>query len=568
MRYFFILCLLLGSALALRAQVRFVANSDSKQIYLDGLVEVGFELHNAEGKNFTPPPFQNFQVVAGPNESRTFEMVNGAARSMVRISYVLRPMKPGVFTIGSARITVKNQTLKTEKFKVEVLAGATPALPDDPAQAGNLAMLRAEPSTIEGYPGQQLILDYKIYMREGYSRDRPLLLSGPDFKDFFHEQLNHYQAQREIVNGIPYEVTTLARIALFPQRSGQFDLAPMRIQLDVFEQKSGRFPFNRTLVDRLELESEPVKLNILPIPVDAPDSFFGGVGTYTIQTAVDRNSLTTDESVRFVIRVQGDGDIKRVDIGALPVSDSLEVYPPNILVEKLDDTNTGRMEGFRDVEFLLVPKYPGQYRIPFVFSYWDPQTRSFRTVEAAPVEISVAPGTGKPRQDLNPRDSVDLAGPQPVGRLYRKGNEIIRQPWYWALFLGPVPVWLVMGLVKRRREQKQAAAAKKAPVQAEDKLVQEMDQVRQRGQTRAFYELAHRYFLERFSRLWGIAEADLTKERVGRELEARGMEPAPVVKALQTCEWALFAGLERPDQVEAVWAAVLSVHRQPPASPE
>src|SRR5687767_5431550 len=71
------------------AQGSFTASVDKKKVSVNGTLQITFTLTNADGKNFTPPSFGDFQVLSGPNQSTNMQFINGSMSRSVAFSYYL-----------------------------------------------------------------------------------------------------------------------------------------------------------------------------------------------------------------------------------------------------------------------------------------------------------------------------------------------------------------------------------------------------------------------------------------------------------------------------------------------
>ena len=95
-----------------------VVVSDNK-VGLNESFEISFIL-NESGKSFTPPPFSDFQILRGPSKSSSTSIINGQMSQETSYSYVLKPLKIGVFTILPASIKVKGKTIGTKPVTIQV----------------------------------------------------------------------------------------------------------------------------------------------------------------------------------------------------------------------------------------------------------------------------------------------------------------------------------------------------------------------------------------------------------------------------------------------------------------
>ena len=103
--------------------VRFTASAPSSVI-LDRPFQLVYTL-NATGKDLRTADFANFEVLAGPFESRSssYQIVNGKTSSSVSVSYTytLQALKTGTFTIASASIIVDGKKYNSNGLSVKVL---------------------------------------------------------------------------------------------------------------------------------------------------------------------------------------------------------------------------------------------------------------------------------------------------------------------------------------------------------------------------------------------------------------------------------------------------------------
>lgn len=85
--------------------------------------QVVFVLENEKGTGFTPPEWNNFELVSGPMQSSSFSMINGVTSQKVSYTYYLKANKEGTFTLNPATVYVDDKALKTDWKKVAVVEG-------------------------------------------------------------------------------------------------------------------------------------------------------------------------------------------------------------------------------------------------------------------------------------------------------------------------------------------------------------------------------------------------------------------------------------------------------------
>ena len=115
--------LLLLSVVLLHAQdeAKFKMALRSDTILMGNFFEVKFSLENASGSNFSPPSFEGFDVVGGPNQSSSLSIVNGVTSQRMGFSYYLQPREVGNFYIEAASIDANGVVLETQPTEIIVL---------------------------------------------------------------------------------------------------------------------------------------------------------------------------------------------------------------------------------------------------------------------------------------------------------------------------------------------------------------------------------------------------------------------------------------------------------------
>lgn len=81
-----------------------------------------FILENAPGGEFSAPDFiPDFTVLAGPNMSSSFSMLNGAVTQKVTYTFLLQPAETGIFYLQPASIALNGDFLETSPVEILVV---------------------------------------------------------------------------------------------------------------------------------------------------------------------------------------------------------------------------------------------------------------------------------------------------------------------------------------------------------------------------------------------------------------------------------------------------------------
>jgi hypothetical protein len=404
--------------------VTFQASLDKNPVGLGDQVVFSLVLTNAGtggGKNLKLPDLSRFHVMSGPNQSSSMQIVNGAVSSSMTYTYVLQPKETGKFTIGPISIEAGGKTLQSQPITLEVVKGQpqakkAPVGQDDlGAQIGDNLFLKATIDKSHVVQGEQVNLVFKLYTRVrivNYGVDKNPTMTGFWSEDV--ETPKNITLSNEVVNGKQYQVGVIKRVALFPTQSGTLEISPMEVQtvVQVQPQRSQdpfesffRDPFGRQM--NYVVKSEPVRINVDPLPPGALPEFKGAVGQFALSAAVDKRTTRTNEPVSLKITISGTGNIKLLESPAVDVPADFEQYTPK--VSDNINRNSEKISGSKTFEYLYIPRYPGLKVIqPVTFYYFDLGKREYVKLRSPQLELNVEQGSapltpqiaGSPREDV------------------------------------------------------------------------------------------------------------------------------------------------------------------------
>ncbi len=573
----FILLLVL-SALACPAfsqNAAFTASVDKNQLTTSDQLQVTFWLNGSSGgKNFRPPTFNDFLVLSGPNQSTSMQFINGSMSSSVSYGYVLQPRAEGKFTIGPATIEYDGKLLKSQPVAIQVSKGA--ARPNQGKQGndaevgkqiGDNLYLKVVIDKSKIYQGEQITVTYKIYTRVSVVNYQ--ISKVPALTGFWSEDVEvpkQIQLTTETIAGKQYRVGILKKVALFPQRSGSLDLDPMEVECvvqvqsrkktnDLFDQFFNDPFFGNVQNVNYKVHSDPVKINVLPLPsASVPASFHGAVGKYAMEVWLDKEKTSTNEPVTLKVKITGRGNIKLLEAPSLNVPPDIERYDPKVS----DNISKGAevLTGSRTFEYLLIPRHAGEQHIPPVeFSYFDLDKKSYSTLSGPAFTVNVAKGTqtvsstvsglGKEDVKMLGEDIRFIKSDQFTFR--RKGTSFVSSPVFYVLALSPFFAFVGFVVLLRRREKALGDVAglrnRKARKVAQRRLT-EAKKFLDAQKKEEFYAETSRALFGYISDKLAIPPADLSLESIRRSLEGRGVKAELVerlARSLEQCEFARFA---------------------------
>ena len=353
----------------------------------------------AEGVDTSPkvditPILNAFSIVSGPSQQTNISWVNGKMKSSRNLTWTLSPSKTGILTIPSLKVMFGKKTFRTKPIKIKVSQGK--AL----STSGDL-FLTSEIDKSEVYPGEQITVTYKIYTKVNISIED---LELPKFVGFWTEELfapNRIEFRKVNLKGVSYNVARIYTVALFPTKSTDLYLDPMKVKCNVAVKSKGRRrsiwddpffdTFNRQKTVTKLLQTEKTQIKIKSFPAGKPTDYSGAVGSFTLTSSVDMNSVKLNEAITLSIHLNGSGNISMFSLPEFQFPNSFEVFPPTSTIKKepFRDNITGSVNW----EYILIPRQEGKFTLPSVtLPYFYPQSKQWKIASTTPIRVTVLPG--------------------------------------------------------------------------------------------------------------------------------------------------------------------------------
>ena len=551
--YLILIVLLAGSQWG-HAQAGFTATVDKNPVAVNDRFKLTLSVTNAKG-NITPPDLSDFNLIFGPAKSTNYQFINGESSSTISLTYTLAPRNTGTFTIGAAIAETDQGTFRTKPIQLKVVDGSSASAGQSNAQSGSrtvqgnddlMAEIRLDKRKM--YKGEQLIVTYYVYSR--YRNIDFIDYKFPATNGFYSHDFNEEQAgwqnQLEIINGKQYRVAILKREILFPQQHGTMKIEPMEIEarVDYSFFNPGR---------AVKIKSNVAEVEVLPLP-PAPSGFKGDVGSFNFEVKVDRNKVAANDAITLTAKISGRGNLKLVNAPQINFPKDFEVYDPK--VTNRFSTTGGGLSGTREFEYLIIPRHAGNYSIePIVFTFFDVNTDSYKTIKSDPIELEVerAEGgvagggyTGSAKEDVVILDQ-DIRYIKPAEPLRQKSGYFFQStPFFILLFLGPVFV-LIFYIARRKYIQKQqdtvSVRSRRAGRMAR-KLLSDAKKKLRANDREGFYDAVFKAMYGYLSGKLNIDAAELNRNEIRSGLENRSVDSETIdalMELLSRCEMARFA---------------------------
>lgn len=557
-----IIFLVMLSSVGLQAQISFEAKVSKKKLGVNERLRVDFTM-NEDGDNFSPPDFDGFRVVGGPNQQVSTTFINGKRGFSKTYSYFLAPQSRGNFKIGQASIEIKGETYKTVPVAVTVTAAVE--RPKDGNNADFVASenvhLVAEVSKTNPFLNESITVVYKLYVSHDVSiKSSWRELDTPKYADFWSQNIDsrgNYKIYDGKYKGEDYRYVVLRTTVLYPQKTGKLEIEPLTLDVPVDVQTNRRDLFGRPLMTRINKTISAGKrvINVKPLPLQGkPDNFTGAVGKFDFDVATSRDTLDANESLELKVAISGRGNLKLFDLPGLKLPNTLEVYDPE-RSEKVKTTAAG-MSGSVSETYTIVPQFKGDYPIrPITFSYFDPATETYQTLSSEDMVINVANGpvtTAAAQDETNTAEkkNVVLANDQFKYLMLDADLEPMAQtPFFksttfWSLLGGPlllIPAFILAGRTRKRR----LADVEGNRLRKADRLARKYlgEAKKNLGNKAAFYEVLERALHNYLKAKLNIETSEMSKDRIAQLLGERQVDPSTVdqfIQLLKSCEYARY----------------------------
>lgn len=561
--------IIFGNIGGLLAQdIRLTATVNHNTLTINDQLELTLTIHGTQ--DTAPPSFpaiDGFTLLYGPKISAQTNIINGNVSVKKGFTYVLQPAAKGKFTIGPSSVEYKGKVYTSAPLTVEVVDASASPGPQTP-DFNKLIFVEMTTDKNEAYLYEQIILSFRLYFQRGLPI-ADIDYSAPAAKNFMEEKLGDQRQYEEIRDGVIYNVLEL-RTALFPMVSGKLVISPATLKCNlIFEQRRGqrdsRFDsfFGDAFIDDffgrkqsrypLSRATEPISLEVKPLPEqDKPKDFNGAVGTFNMEVTTKADHVKVGDPITLTISVYGEGNIQTVSEPLLVADneDDFKLYPAESTTQI-----TNREEVIRGRKVfgkVIEPQKKDLKSTPVVvFSFFDPRTGQYRTIEKGSVPIIVETGEQEIPIQLTVSGNVSPSGKQQVqlltqdilpimtsvSSLENQGNQIYKNPILAGCLAIPGVVVIVSLFIIRHKEKLQTdigyARNKRAHAFVRKRLAAAQTALSQHI-PEDFYSSLSKAMSDYFADKLNISSANSTGDTVATLLRQKGVA-VEIVKEVSDC---------------------------------
>lgn len=584
--------LLLAAAVIMMAGVRAIAQDVTftaqapKAVVVGERFRITYKVNTRDAKEFRAPDMKDLQILSGPatSTSSSTTIINGQRTENTSVTYTYMAIAPeeGEIELDGATIKAGGKQVTSNKLTIKVLP------PDQATQAGqgqggaqssnrqssgqgsqtvgadDLFMLATVDKTTV-YEQEALLLTYKIYKLPSVDL-QTMSNTMPDIKNCHVQQVelpSNKEFNLEHFGGRNYQTMLWSQYVLFPQHSGEVEIPSTTFEGTIAQRVDNNsgdifdmfFNSSRYVEVKKDLTAKPIKITVKPLPQGKTSAFYGGVGDFSISSTISSTDVTANDAVTVRVILSGTGNLKLIKTPEMKFPQDFDIYDP-----KIDNKYTikgGRQTGNKVYEYLIIPRYAGQYTIPALeFQYFDPKSGSYKTVKTDEYTLNVAKGQGGgesqgsvsyvSKEDLR-YVGQDVRFHSTPSRLKSDSSQFFGSLLFWLCIVLPLVILITIVAISRKRVADNANVAKVRAGKANSVATKRLKIARKlmkENRKDQFYDEMMRALQGYFGDKLSIPVAELSKENIEASLKRRNVPEEPVkqvIGLLDDCEFARFA---------------------------
>jgi hypothetical protein len=528
---FIFLSLLTGTV---SAQVRISAQVENKDIYVGENFGYYIVIEGAQQPGQVDlGPLQQYQPQStGNRQQSSTQIINNRVTTSKTIimTYSLVSNAEGQIQLPPINITIDGKSYKTNPVQVNILKPGTTEQLD----------LEVTLSEKQCYVGQPVIMTIKFYISANIG-DFQFNIPAFNGDDFYIEEpdISNPQAREyDLGNGMTVRVSQIRTThkgkesillsfskVLIPKQSGDIEIQPTSVSADV---AIGRARSRDSLFDgffgsqnqykRFMVSSQPLRLNVLPLPEEnKPAGFYGLVGRYTISASAAPTEVSVGDPITLTIKIGGSRYLKPVQ---WPVLEDIPELADNFKIpaEQASPTIENGYKIFTQTIRANNDKLTAIPPIPLPF--FDAERGQYSVAKSEPIELEVSPSKVLTGADLEGRDfttvnkeveaikkglSANYEGLDALENQSFSPIAALIRPGYLVIWCGPLSILILSAAAKLSRYKTPEKIAHKRRKAAAGKAIGQLRKIATSagGQHEQLATITKQYIGERFDKSAG-----------------------------------------------------------------
>ncbi|WP_374541022.1 BatD family protein [Flavobacterium sp.] len=539
------------------AQTRLEVKMSKTTLKVGESVQLSF-VFNAVGDDFIPPKINGFQV-NGPMVSQSENIINGAYSGNQQFAYVIQAIRPGKFTIPSAMVEFKGRIFKSQPVIVTVLnqniKGEKQTNEDSYVSKNNVGksapvFIEAEISKTNVYINEPIEVSYRVYLNPKFKIEKENKINFPKYNNFWSqtEDLRDNHWEQVAVNGRIYYTKLFRRTVLYPQKTGNLSIDPLSLDFNIAYPTGELDFFNDPQYEtaRRVIATPSKTIVVKPLPEKGkPENFTGAVGVFEFNVVVDKLESKTGEAIQIDFVVKGTGNLKLFELPKPNLPADFEIFEPT---HKEDiEENIRGMSGSISDSYTVIPQNKGKFLVkPQQFSYFDIQSKSYKTISSDEINLTIAQGD----KHISQLQKNKTASPKTILPIFTEANFVtlnsstfFNSVWFYLLLGLPILTALFLLVYKRKINEKEEKEHTKVLNNKKPITPLSWQNLEQKSTNKEVFYAEIEQELKAFITTYFHIDPTLSNETLREQLSEKGVELSLLVqidKLLQTCEIAKY----------------------------
>jgi hypothetical protein len=513
------------------------------------------------------PSIPNLQIAYTGKSSRV-SSVNGAVSQTVTHNFQVTARQPGEYTIPALTANLAGQSLTTLPLKLRV-SKPTSVSPDAMAAGTHPVFVKLVLPRKEIFLGEPLVAEVQFFFRQGTQVANSPQISNFGVEGFNLGRIIPGQRQQRVQIGNTVYSTASGYAVLTPIKTGPLTVGPVTATIVLampartFEERFFGSPRQQVNV---ATGAETVQCRPLPTE-NVPPNFNGAVGNYQMTVTAGPTNVATGDPITVRARIAGTGLLDALSLPEQSAWRDFKMYPATVLpVETSDQLG---LEGAKTFEQIVAPQTADIKELPeFSFSFFNPETKQYRTLAQPPIALTVRPGGTAPAPvvAVSARNANDTLPPpqdivpikQRVGRLQPAGQLLVQSPVFLATQSVPVLAFVAAFLWRRRadslannpRLRRQRAVAELVRHGLED-----LRRLAAENKSEQFHAALFRLLQEQLGERLDCPASAITEAVVDEKLRPRGVPDTTlqqIHELFQSCNLARYAPVRSSQELAAM----------------
>ncbi len=526
---------------------------------------------DTKSEDFKSPNFNGLQVLSGPNPSTqsSYTLINGKAQSnsTTTYSFYIKGVKEGIFKISPAKIIVNGKTINSKPLTIKIVQQNKKNKQAQKTLSENL-FIKVDVSKRRIIVGEQILVTYKLCTR--YELQNTEVSSLPSLNGFWTKDLDaSSQFKRDIIDGIAYNIAVIKKSVLTAQKSGKLIIDPVELKcgIRIKQTRNNNDPFasffgrNYRIQEEL-IKSKPIIIHVADLP-SPPSGFKGAVGNININSEINNTTTNANEAINYKLTITGTGNIELIEPLDIQFPNDFEIYDPKIS-EKIFEG--GRKRSVKTFEYLLIPRYEGQYTIPPTnLVVYNPKNKKYEIKESGRHQLIINANSNIEEETYSTYQQIQKTHKKDINYISTKtnlkitGKARISNNLFYLLFFLPIGVLILLKIYNTilGQENKNSSISKNRKAnKIAQKRLKNAEKCMENADFDSFFEEIEKSLWGYFADKFNVDLANLSKDTITHYFDSSEIQKKTEEKfiaLLNECEYARYSPTDNKNtQTDAI----------------